>query len=283
MESIICRRIDYYGVGALRGQRHIPNQSTPRLQGQNCKFLITPLSCNSQKRLEHTKKPNQIQKNDQKASESCQNFNISSVGHCSNKKIVWRQTRLEPAKKTSCTVLQLADVRYLTHYIFFGLFSYSYTLSSRSVTVLTLWVAPPREMFYNRPFARRCHFYYCASLIKSDNYFETLTPFIKSWTKQMENLYSPLPLPNKSRMGKRRVLAFVRLHQSMIKGGMGVYCSINFYSVQGCRFAKEFRIPVPGLPDAFPTSFPRLSPTRPYGAIERDRETRAGERTWERG
>ena len=34
---------------------------------------------------------------------------------------------------------------YLTHYSFFGLFSYSYTLS---VTVLTLWGAPPK-MFYN--------------------------------------------------------------------------------------------------------------------------------------
>ena len=31
------------------------------------------------------------------------------------------------------------------HYIFFGLFSYSYALS---VTVLTLWMAPP-QMFYN--------------------------------------------------------------------------------------------------------------------------------------
>ena len=36
-------------------------------------------------------------------------------------------------------------VRYLTHYFFFGLFSYSYTLS---VTVLTLWVARPK-MFYS--------------------------------------------------------------------------------------------------------------------------------------
>ena len=26
---------------------------TPRLQGQNCKFFMTPLSCNSQKRLDH--------------------------------------------------------------------------------------------------------------------------------------------------------------------------------------------------------------------------------------
>ena len=34
---------------------------------------------------------------------------------------------------------------YLMHYIFFGLFSYSYPLS---VTVLTLWMAPPK-MFYN--------------------------------------------------------------------------------------------------------------------------------------
>jgi len=31
--------------------------------------------------------------------------------------------------------------RYLTHNIFFGLFSYSYTLP---VAVLTLWVAPPK-------------------------------------------------------------------------------------------------------------------------------------------
>ena len=31
------------------------------------------------------------------------------------------------------------------HYIFFGPFSYSYALS---VTVLTLWMAPP-QMFYN--------------------------------------------------------------------------------------------------------------------------------------
>ena len=36
-------------------------------------------------------------------------------------------------------------VRYWTHYICFGLFSYSYTLS---VIVLKLWVAP-RKMFYN--------------------------------------------------------------------------------------------------------------------------------------
>ena len=35
-------------------------------------------------------------------------------------------------------------VCYSTHYIFFGLFSYSYNLS---VTVLTLWVASPK-MFY---------------------------------------------------------------------------------------------------------------------------------------
>ena len=31
------------------------------------------------------------------------------------------------------------------HYIFFGLFSYSYALS---ITVLTLWMAPP-QMFHN--------------------------------------------------------------------------------------------------------------------------------------
>ena len=50
---------------------------TPRLQGQNCTFFTTPLSRNSQKRLEH--KLNEIQKYDQKASESCQNFNILNV------------------------------------------------------------------------------------------------------------------------------------------------------------------------------------------------------------
>ena len=33
-------------------------------------------------------------------------------------------------------------VCYLMHYIFFGLFSYSYALS---VTVLTLWMAPPKN------------------------------------------------------------------------------------------------------------------------------------------
>ena len=32
-------------------------------------------------------------------------------------------------------------VCYLMHFIFFGLFSYSYALSA---TVLTLWVAPPK-------------------------------------------------------------------------------------------------------------------------------------------
>ena len=36
-------------------------------------------------------------------------------------------------------------VCYLMHYSFFGLFSYAYALS---VTVLTLWMAPP-QMFYN--------------------------------------------------------------------------------------------------------------------------------------
>ena len=36
-------------------------------------------------------------------------------------------------------------VSYLRHYVFFGLFSYSYTLS---VTVLTFWVAP-LKMVYN--------------------------------------------------------------------------------------------------------------------------------------
>ena len=51
------------------------------------------------------------------------------------------------------------------------------------------------EVFYNRPFARWCHFYYCDSLIESDHYFETLTPFIKSWTKYMENLYYFPPPP----------------------------------------------------------------------------------------
>ena len=63
---------------------------TRRLQGQNCKFFTTPLSCDSQKRLEdkenQTKKkktPNQIKKNDQKASESCYNFDISNVGYWS--------------------------------------------------------------------------------------------------------------------------------------------------------------------------------------------------------
>ena len=53
---------------------------TPRIQGQNCKFFTTPLTRNSQGDLS-TKKANQIQTNDQKASESCQNFNISNVGY----------------------------------------------------------------------------------------------------------------------------------------------------------------------------------------------------------
>ena len=47
-------------------------------QGQNCKFFKTPLSSNSQKRLEH--KENQT---NQKASESYWNFSISNVGFSS--------------------------------------------------------------------------------------------------------------------------------------------------------------------------------------------------------
>ena len=35
--------------------------------------------------------------------------------------------------------------------------------------------------------------------------------------------------------------------------------------------------------DVTATSFPTFSPTRSYGARERERERRVGERTWERG
>ena len=53
---------------------------TPRLQGLNCQFFTTPLSRKCQKRLKH--KENQTKtKKDQKASESCQNFNRSNVGY----------------------------------------------------------------------------------------------------------------------------------------------------------------------------------------------------------
>ena len=51
---------------------------TPRLWGQNCKFFTTPLTRNSQKRLENQTK---YKKNDQKVWESCQNFNVSNVGY----------------------------------------------------------------------------------------------------------------------------------------------------------------------------------------------------------
>ena len=53
---------------------------TPRLQEQNCKCFLTPWSRNPQKRLKyHTKYSNMTIK---KASESCQNFNISYLGYC---------------------------------------------------------------------------------------------------------------------------------------------------------------------------------------------------------
>ena len=44
---------------------------TPRLNGKNCKLFTTPFSRNSQKKLKHKEKTNQIYKYDQKASESC--------------------------------------------------------------------------------------------------------------------------------------------------------------------------------------------------------------------
>ena len=59
---------------------------TPRLQGQNCKQFITPLSHNSYKRLEQKENQTKCRKKDKKASESCQNhFNISNVGYWSLK------------------------------------------------------------------------------------------------------------------------------------------------------------------------------------------------------
>ena len=100
----------------------------------------------------------------------------------------------------------------------------------------------------------------------------------------MENLYYfPPPPLHQIKDGKTARFGCRAASSVHDLGGVEVYCSINFYSTQGCRFAKEFRIPVPGFPDAFPTSFPRLSPTRPHGAIERDRERRVGKRTWELG
>ena len=50
---------------------------------------------------------------------------------------------LNQSSKDDMCIVHL--VCYLMHHIFFGLFSYFYALS---VTVLTLWMAPPK-MFYN--------------------------------------------------------------------------------------------------------------------------------------
>ena len=47
MESIIGRRIDYNGVGALRGQRHIPSKIDPEYSPNSPEHLYIYASINS--------------------------------------------------------------------------------------------------------------------------------------------------------------------------------------------------------------------------------------------